>query len=170
MALPAVSAFQGTTSKTTIYSALPCPKLFAFASFGIKNRTFSKHFRATFPVKSLKPRLRHSKALGTVRIVAQSDFADSEAAKFKEGLLSMLADDENIGEQRVPMVETCTKIFRQFAMSYKGELQVDPFVEMRFALEGQGIPLPKVGKVTRGAIGWSRYNLYRDWKKWSTSN
>ena len=58
------------------------------------------------------------------------------------------------------------QIFQEFAMSYLGELPMEPFVEMRRALEqGQGIPLSIVSKVTRGAIGWSRYNLYRDWKK-----
>ena len=58
------------------------------------------------------------------------------------------------------------QIFQEFAMSYSGELPMEPFVEMRCALEeGQGIPLSIVSKVTRGAIGWSRYNLYRDWKK-----
>ena len=33
------------------------------------------------------------------------------------------------------------QIFQEFAMSYSGELPMEPFVEMRHALEkGQGIP------------------------------
>ncbi|KAH9303785.1 hypothetical protein KI387_008189, partial [Taxus chinensis] len=73
------------------------------------SRAVSKFFRGTLPLKSYKSHTRPSRALGTIKIVAQSDFADHEAARFKEGLLEMLADDENIGELRVPMVDTCTK-------------------------------------------------------------
>eukprot|EP01018_Ginkgo_biloba_P007042 Gb_01498 [translate_table: standard] len=128
-------------------------------------------FKGTLSLKCLKPRPQPCTAVGTSRIVAQgSDFADHEASKFREALLKYLAADQGFGDNRTQIVDTCTKIFRQFVMSYSGKLPAEPFVEMRYALEGQGMPLSEVGKVTRQALGWSRYNLYRDWKKWSTAN
>jgi len=177
MALLTVNAAQcNGTASTTIASVLPSLKpkrVLAYSSPDITRRTtlVSYFFRGTLSLKPLKSLPRPCRAVGTTKIVAQSDFADHEATMFRDGLLKMLADDQNIGDLRVRMVDTCTKIFREFAMSYSGELPMEPFVEMRRALEeGQGIPLSIVSKVTRGAIGWSRYNLYRDWKKWSTSN
>lgn len=176
MALLTVNAAQcnGTTS-TAIASALPglIPKrVFAYTYPDITRTILVSHFfRGTLSLKPLRPLSRPCRAVGTPKIVARSGFADHEATRFRDGLLKMLADDENMGDLRVQMVDTCTKIFQEFAMSYSGELPMEPFVEMRRALEeGQGIPLSIVSKVTRGAIGWSRYNLYRDWKKWSTSN
>lgn len=177
MALLTVNVAQCSgTARTTIASALPSliPKrVIAYSSPDTTRRTIlvSYFFGGTLSLKSLKSLSGPCRAVGTPKIVAQSDFADHEATRFRDGLLKMLADDQNMGDLRVQMVDTCTKIFREFAMSYSGELQMEPFVEMRCALEeGQGIPLSIVSKVTRGAIGWSRYNLYRDWKKWSTSN
>lgn len=177
MALLAVNAAQcNGTAISTIASALSSlnPKrAFAYSSPDITRRTIlvSYFFGGTLSLKPLKSPSRPCRAVATHKIVAQSDFADHEATRFRDGLLKMLADDQNIGDLRVRMVDTCTKIFREFAMSYSGELPMEPFVEMRRVLEeGQGIPLSIVSKVTRGAIGWSRYNLYRDWKKWSTSN
>lgn len=177
MALLKVNAAQCSgTASTTIASALPSliPKRgVAYSSRDTRTMTIpvAYFFGVKLSLKPLKSLSVPCRVVGTPKIVAQSDFADHEATRFRDGLLKMLADDQNIGDLRVRMVDTCTKIFREFAMSYSGELQMEPFVEMRRALEeGQGIPLSIVSKVTRGAIGWSRYNLYRDWKKWSMSN
>eukprot|EP01018_Ginkgo_biloba_P007033 Gb_02740 [translate_table: standard] len=131
--------------------------------------TSKPFFKGTLALKYLKPRLQTLTLVGSSKIVAQDfEFAEKESLKFKEGLLKKLADDQRFGDARVQVVETCTKIFRQFLMSYDGALLVAPFADMKAAVDEEG--LPGGPKAAREALVWAQDHLEDDWKEWCSRN
>lgn len=93
-----------------------------------------------------------------------AEFSKQEVAKFLEEFPKLLASEGINGDSQQKVTAVCSEVIREYAESYSGKLEPEPFAKMKQSLEKEGLPAEKA---LLAAIGWTRTNMYYDWKRWS---
>eukprot|EP00850_Spirogloea_muscicola_P008814 SM000048S16526 [mRNA] locus=s48:241120:242126:+ [translate_table: standard] len=93
-----------------------------------------------------------------------SPFAEQEAGKFREDFVQLLERDVQVGAEKASRIaDICARVFREYLGTYKGSFSPEPFAKMRTELDSAGFS--DSAKIVLAAIGWTRGNLYTDWKR-----